>query len=474
MRPAPDPALPIVLDRGAAAPLGAQVSDALRRLVSDAVLRPGDAVPSTRALAHHLGVSRGTVVTAYDQLVAEGWLVARPGGDTRVNPLLPRVLQPAGPRPDPAPRAPRTPPPAAPAADARPVGIDLRPGRPLQDDVPGPAWRAAWRLAADAPVAVEVPPLGWPPLREAVAEHLRRMRGLACDPSRVVVTGGGREGLGLLLAATGVRTVGVEDPGFPSLRRVLDRAGVAACSLPADALGLVTDALPEVNPPEAVIVTPSHQYPLGGTLPINRRLALLAWAARHGVRVIEDDYDSELRYTSEPLPALTALDADRVALLGTFSKTLTPALATGFVVLPPDLLDATASVRRDLGQPVSLVAQRALAAYLSSGALARHTQRMRRVYRRRRDRVVAALADLPGARVTPMDGGLHAVVRLDRAEGPAIEALARRGVAVASLAEYWASGPTSALHGLVLGFGGVSDADLAAGLAAVREVLAPG
>lgn len=462
MRPTPEGVLPIVLDRAGGVPLARQLADALRRLATDAVLRPEDPVPSTRALARHLAVSRGTVVTAYDQLLAEGWLVARPGGATRVNPLLPQSLPPAAASAE-----------AGPTAGGAPaVRIDLRPGRPLQDDVPGPAWRAAWRAAADAPVAVDVPPLGWPATRAAIAEHLRRVRGVACDPARVAITGGGREGLALLLAATGVRTVGVEDPGYPSLRRVLARSGVAACSLPADERGLVTAALPEVNPPEAVVVTPSHQYPLGGSLPVDRRLALLAWAGRHGVRVVEDDYDSELRYTSEPLPALVALDADRVSLLGTFSKTLTPALATGFLVLPADLVDRVAQVRRDLGQPVSLVVQRALAAYLDSGALARHTQRMRRVYRRRRDQVVSALAGVPGARVNPMDGGLHAVVELDADEAPVIASLARRGVAVASLADYWAFGSAHGRRGLVFGFGGVSDAALAEGLSAIRAALA--
>lgn len=460
MRQAAEVALPIVLDRDGGVPLPNQIAEAIRRFAAKAVLRPGDVVASTRALAVHLGVSRGTVVAAYDQLLAEGWLVASPGGATTVNPLLPRVWTPAT-----APSSGRS------APSAASLRIDLRPGLPLVDDVPGPVWRAVWRMAADAPVDVHVPPLGWLPLRAAVTEHLRRMRGVVCSPERVAVTAGGREGLALLLLATGAASVGVENPGYPSLRRVLSRHGVAARSLPTDDRGLVTATLPESDPPDAVIVTPSHQYPLGGTLPIDRRLALLAWAGRHGVRVIEDDYDSELRYTSEPLPALASLDADRVALLGTFSKTLTPALATGFVVLPPDLMDAVAAVRHDLGQPVGLVTQRAVAAYLQSGALARHTQRMRRIYRRRRDLVVATLTGLPGVRVNPMDGGLHAVVQLDRDETPVVEALAARGVAVASLGDYWAFDPAGARAGFVFGFGGVSQDELVEGLAVIRDAL---
>ena len=460
MRQVPEVALPIVLDRTTGGPLPNQIADSIRRLATAGVLRSGEAVPSSRALARHLGVSRGTVIVAYDQLLAEGWLVAVPGAATSINPQLPRSW---------------ISPPAVDAGSAsqleEPPRLDLRPGRPLQDAVAGPSWRAAWRVAAAAPVGVGVPPLGWLPLRAAVVEHLRRLRGFSCEPDRVAVTAGGREGLGLLLYASGAKDVGVEDPGFPSLRRVLHRHNVGVRSLSTDDRGLVTSLLPETEPPDAVIVTPAHQYPLGGTLHIDRRLALLSWARRHGVLVIEDDYDSELRYASEPLPALASLDADRVALLGTFSKTLTPALATGFVVLPRRLVGAVESVRGDLGQPVSLVTQRAVAAYLASGALVRHTQRMRRVYRRRRNHVVDALAGLPGVRVSPMDGGLHAVVQFDLDERPVINALRAQGLAVASLAEYWASEPPGAQRGFVFGFGGVCDDDLAEGLFTIRATL---
>ena len=460
MRQVPEAALPIVLDRTTGGPLPNQIADSIRRLATAGVLRSGEAVPSSRALARHLGVSRGTVIVAYDQLLAEGWLVAVPGAATSINPQLPRSW---------------ISPPAVDAGSAsqleEPPRLDLRPGRPLQDAVAGPSWRAAWRVAAAAPVGVGVPPLGWLPLRAAVVEHLRRVRGFNCESDRVAVTAGGREGLGLLLYASGAKDVGVEDPGFPSLRRVLHRHNVGVRSLSTDDRGLVTSLLPETEPPDAVIVTPAHQYPLGGTLHIDRRLALLSWARRHGVLVIEDDYDSELRYASEPLPALASLDADRVALLGTFSKTLTPALATGFVVLPRRLVGAVESVRGDLGQPVSLVTQRAVAAYLASGALVRHTQRMRRVYRRRRNHVVDALAGLPGVRVSPMDGGLHAVVQFDLDERPVINALRAQGLAVASLAEYWASEPPGAQRGFVFGFGGVCDDDLAEGLFTIRATL---
>jgi GntR family transcriptional regulator/MocR family aminotransferase len=227
--------------------------------------------------------------------------------------------------------------------------------------------------------------------------------------------------------------------------------------------------------PDLLLVTPSHQYPLGGSLPIDRRQALLEWARRNRVVVVEDDYDSELRYTSQPLPPLAALDdpdQGNVVLLGTLSKTLTPSLAMGFLAVPARLVASVDAVRRDLGQPVGLVAQRAMAAYLDAGALRLHTQRMRNRYRRRRGQVVAALAGLPGASIYPMDGGLHAVVQAERPETDLVEALAARGVQVSPLSEYWSTNSTRS--GIVFGFGAIAEQDLATALATIAaEVVGP-
>lgn len=454
MRTAREVVLPLTLDRGSADPLPAQLSRGFRELLAAGILTPGDPLPATRALAEHLGVSRGTVVAAYEQLLAEGWFVASGGRDTRVNPKL-RAVRPAQAFVAPAPESP----------SCTPDLIDLRPGRPHQASIAGAEWRSAWRRAADESLDVPELLLGWPPLRTAIAEHLRRMRALVRDPGHIAITAGGREGLALLLKAAGIRSVGVEDPGFPSLRRVIEAAGAEVRSLPTDERGLVTDSLPE-DPPDMVLVTPSHQYPLGGSLPIDRRQQLLDWAGRHGVWVVEDDYDSELRYTSEPLPALTAMDVDgRVALLGTFSKTLTPALATGFVVLPHGLVPEVTRIRAELGMPVSLVTQRALAYFLDSGALSRHTQRMRQIYRRRRRVVVDAFRDVPGIAVHPMDGGLHAVIEFDGDEAAVVDRLAALGVGVGRLSAYWSG--ADGRSGLVFGFGAVDDAELRRGLAAI-------
>lgn len=467
MRTAAEVRLAVRLDRAASDPLPVQLADQVRAAVAAGVLVPGEALPSSRALAGHLGVARGTVVQAYDQLLAEGYLAASGGRGTVVHPGLARVGVPVASGTAAA----------APAPDPEPL-IDLRPGRPSTDRLTTPAWRAAWREAAiDALDAPHDAAGSWA-LRLQLADHLRRMRGAIRPVGAIVVTSGAREGLRLLLEALPAGPVGVEDPGYPTLRQVPARLGREVVGLPVDAHGLVTDALPEDGVPGVVVVTPSHQYPLGGSLPVDRRLALLAWARRHGVHVVEDDFDAELRYSSQPLPALAALDdaADpRVVTLGTFARTLTPALGVGYLAAPGPVAGRLAAVRAELGQPASLIVQEALARYLACGELRRHVQRMRRVYRGRRARVREALDGLHGVRVHPMDGGLHAVVATDAPEDAVVAAVLDAGVRVDALSTYWASGtPGPTPQGLVLGIGGTTDAEFAAGLAAVSRAVAPG
>ncbi|WP_297105219.1 MocR-like pyridoxine biosynthesis transcription factor PdxR [Tessaracoccus sp.] len=474
MRSTPEIALPLLLDRGPGeGSLPARIAAEFRRLIGETVLAPGDVVPSSRALAAHLGVSRGSVVAAYDQLLAEGYLSATVGRSTVVNPHLRRV--------HPALRAVSVRPLRdGPTTSGAPATLDLRPGQPWAADVVGAAWKAAWREASAARVDGTVPAMGLPKLRSAWAEHLRRMRAVLRDPAQIAVSGGGREGFALLLLALGEGNpsrlrVGVEEPGYPSLRRVPTRFGATVVPVPVDERGLRVEDLPAgSDAPDLLIVTPSHQYPLGGSLPVDRRQMLLDWARRHRVVVVEDDYDSELRYTSDPLPALAALDDPvdgRVVLLGTLAKILTPALATGFLALPAWLVPAVAEARAELGQPVGLVAQRAVAEYLDSGALRLHTQRVRNRYRRRRAQVVAALSGVPGLRVSPMDGGLHAVVETRRSEADVVAELAARGVTVSPLSEYWSGAGSS---GIVFGFGAVSEAELAHGLNLIAAISTSG
>ncbi len=462
MRTAPEIALPLEL-RGEG-PLPVRLATELRRLVGETVLAPGEALPSTRALAAHLGISRGSVVAAYDQLIAEGYLQAAAGRSTVVNPQLRRT----------------PPPPVRPAAGepaAPPIRLDLRPGRPGTADVAGPAWRAAWRQASLGPADTAVPPLGLPALRDIWADQLRRTRAVVRDPGQLAVTGGGREGLALLLLAlqrtrAGSLRVGVEEPGYPSLRKVPAWLGASVLPLRVDEQGLRVAELPTgAAAPDVLVVTPSHQYPLGGSLPVDRRQALLEWAREHRVVVVEDDYDSELRYTSQPLPALAALDdpvEGRAVLLGTLSQTLTPTLGIGYLALPGWLVTAVTDARRELGLPVGLVTQRAMAHYLASGALRLHTRRMLHRYRRRRAQVVAALSAVPGVRVHPMDGGLHAVVESSRPEAEVVARLAASGVRVAPLSQYWSQAGNP---GIVFGFGAVGEPELAHALELIARAM---
>ncbi len=481
--------LPITVDRKTDTPLPAQIAASLREAIDQHTLRPGEAVPASRELGHRLGVARGVVVAAYEQLIAEGYLSAGHGRGTRVHPELQRAQHAISPSTIEGSAVPRAPKPsgtdalsdkphlAAEPASPRP----LLPGLPDTSAIETPAWRAAWRSAATK-AHLEAPDLGDPALRKEIAEHLRRMRGTTRPPEDVIVTAGAREGLSLLLSALGSTrgrglNIGVEDPGYPSLRRVAIRHGAQIVPLPVDAEGLVTAELPD-NTLDAVLVTPSHQYPLGGSLPLTRRRELLDWAGRTGSIIIEDDYDSELRHSGSPLPTLAALD-DRntgsVALLGTFSKTVSQALSAGFLLVPKNLRESIEPARHDLGGPVSAVVQAALAEYLESGELRRHTARMRRRYAARRELVVERLFAAQGIRVRPMSGGLHAVIEILRgsAEAEALVLSRSAHLGPVPLSAYWHGLDSGGERfGLVIGTGGsIEEQHFDAALRELRRVL---
>lgn len=482
--------LPIALDRRSEASLPVQLAAALREAIDGGALRPGEALPATRGLAARLGVARGVVVAAYEQLTAEGYLLSGHGRGTAVHPELGAVRGRTAAASSPAPArgavagAPAPAPQRGSADPPQPAG-PLAVGVPDTSAVDTPAWRAAWRRAATR-AHLEAPELGDPRLREEIAEHLRRMRGTQRAAEDVIVTAGARDGLHLLLTSLAARrggglAIGVEDPGYPSLRRVAARHSAEIVALPVDAEGLDPRRLPERGL-DAVIVTPSHQYPLGGSLPLARRRELLAWAAGASAVIVEDDYDSELRYAGSPLPALAALDdpvTGSVALLGTFSKTVSPALSAGYLLAPAALRAVIEPVRHELGGPVSAVVQAALAEYLAGGELRRHTARMRRRYAARRELVMARLGGIPGVRVRPMSGGLHAVLELGSdaraaaAEREVCAATAEQGLGAVALSGYWQrrGKVEGERFGLVVGTGGPDAAAFERALDALRAIL---
>src|SRR5918999_2602281 len=315
------------VDRGGG-PLRAQLEDQLRDAVRAGRLGPGAALPSSRALARELSVSRGVVVEVYAQLAAEGYLVARQGAPTRVS-------EAASPGPG-----------ATPAAAAeRPPRYDFRTGRPDISMFPRGAWLASLRRALrDAPDARldYGDPRGAPELRGALARYLGRVRGVACDPERVVVTSGMAQGMALFaraLTAGGARRIAMEDPSSAPGRAQLAANGLEIVPIPVDEDGLRTQTLGAVEV-GAVMITPAHQFPLGVVLAPARRAALLDWAAHTGAVVLEDDYDAEYRYDRQPVGAVQGLAPELVAYAGSTSKTLAPGLRLGWLVVPDHLLDA--------------------------------------------------------------------------------------------------------------------------------------
>ncbi|MFJ3137514.1 PLP-dependent aminotransferase family protein [Streptomyces sp. NPDC086843] len=400
------------------------LTDALREAVRSGRLAPDTRLPSSRSLAADLGIARNTVADAYADLVAEGWLTARQGSGTRV------AARPvAGPRtPAPAPR--RTP--------GR-LPYSLTPGVPDLASFPRTEWvRATRRALAAAPHDAfgYGDPRGRPELREALAGYLARVRGVRADPEHMVVCSGFAHGLQLLsevLRARGARTLAVESYGLDVHWDLAARAGLETVPLARDALGTRAQ---DPGDADAVLLSPAHQFPLGGALHPERRAAVVEWARRTGGLILEDDYDGEFRYDRQPVGALQDLDPGRVVYLGTASKSLAPGLRLGWMVVPPWLLPDV--LTHGGGRSVGVVDQLTLAEFLTSGAYDRQVRAARLRYRRRRDALVRALAErAPHVRVTGVAAGLHAVLRLPPGTERSVEQAATwQGLAVKGLGRF--------------------------------------
>lgn len=448
--------LPLVIDRTAGLSLHLQVAEQVRAAVGDGRLQAGHRLPSTRDLARQLGVSRAVAQSAYDQLQAEGWIEGRTGAGTFVTDVAP--LRPAERRRK-----------AAHATPEREL-LTLRPGIPFIDPTPDPGWRRAWReVSAQSPPRGYDDAAGLPALRVALAEHVGRVRGIACGPENILVTNGTVHGLRLLLAVTrrpGDR-IAIEDPGYQNAVTAAHDHGLAIVDVPVDRDGLQVSALTDEL--DAVYVTPSHQYPLGGRLPVARRNELIRWARRTGAMLIEDDYDSEFRFDVAPLPALAQLDLDRVVHLGTLSKTLSPALRLGWLVASDTTVDRLAIFRANSGDWPGWPMQAALLAMLRDGYLDQAIRKHRRRYAERRTHTCSVLA--PYGRVIGQDAGLHITLLLpDQLDDRLVSARAyEAGVAVAPLADYRRSIPGP--PGLVIGYATPTAEDLHKALLILTEVL---
>ncbi|HTN78235.1 MAG TPA: PLP-dependent aminotransferase family protein [Acidimicrobiales bacterium] len=379
----------------------AGLEDALRRAVTSGQLAAGARLPSTRALSKELGCARATVVAAYEQLIAEGFLVAAHGAGTRIAsvPISPQ------PRPDVG-------------ARGTTYLADFRPGEPARSSFPRAQWGSSIRRAlagATDDLFGYGDPRGVPQLRAALATYLGRARAVVADPDQIVIFSGFANALVVLtdtLRDLGRTTIAIEDPALPIHPHLCTRAGMTVERVIVDAHGVQVDALARTSA-DAVLVTPAHQYPLGVALAPSRRTALVGWARATDGWIIEDDYDGEFRYDRQPIGAMQGLDPDRVVYGGTASKTLAAGVHLAWLVLPRRLVEPVVETVR-WREGVSAIEQAALADFIATGRLDRHLRQMRAVYRRRRDALVAVLqAHAPWMEMTGISAGLHGTVELD-------------------------------------------------------------
>lgn len=431
--------LAVTLESRAAAPLHRQLYAELRRLILAGQLSPGARLPSTRALAASLNVSRTTVTQSYDQLISEGYLQTVIGSGTRVSEQLPDELLMTAPVKS-ATRQPRakkrnvrlssygenlldSAPMEPPETD---TPIHFKGGRPALDEFPLRLWRRLmmrhYRAANARTLDYADSAQGYEPLRVAIAEYLSRSRAVFCNASQVVIVNGSQQALDLLTQVLIDRgdTVALENPGYLGARRAFLAQGAQLLAVPVDDSGIVVERLSAKTAtgkaaPKLVYVTPSHQFPTGSVLSLSRRLELLAWAEQTDALIIEDDYDTEFRYRGRPLPALQGLaPSDAVIYVQTFSKILFPALRVGYMVVPEHLTAVFTRAKWLADRQTPTLEQRVLADFLNEGHLERHLRRMRTLYDGRRQALVRGLRHHFGDRVEILgdNAGMHLMVRL--------------------------------------------------------------
>jgi GntR family transcriptional regulator / MocR family aminotransferase len=454
------PEVLIRLHRGGRTTLGAQLQSELRDAIRSGRLGPGDRLPSSRAMASELDLSRGLVQSCYEQLEAEGYLTARPGSGTRVAqnaavPVLPPPAPEVGPQPE----------------------ISFTPGIPDLASYPVREW--LWALgeagrAASPTLAGYHDPRGSAELRRVVAGYLSRVRGARAQEENVVICSGFTQGAALalaVLAARGARRIGVEDPGHPDIGDIVTRAGLEPVAIGMDAEGIDVAAL-AASGVDAAVLTPAHQTPTGVVLSSRRRSALVEWASGGHV-LIEDDYDAEFRYDRTPIGSLQGLIPHQVVSIGSVSKSLAPSLRLGWMLCPPDLTGAVAAEKQlaDRGSP--LLDQLALARLMASGRFDRHLRRMRSVYAGRRAALDEAMAaHAPTVPVGGLAAGFHVLVMLPPAvaEAEVVATAARRSIGLQGLSRYRLDG-TDDPPGIVLGFGNLTDAEIRSGVPRIADLL---
>jgi GntR family transcriptional regulator/MocR family aminotransferase len=478
----------VALDRSAERSLQAQLYHGIRDDILAGRLAPGTRLPATRQVASDFGVARNTVVAAFAQLTREGYLVGRVGAGTQVAELPPEALLAVGSAPPRRGTAGRTPRLARRAAAwlaaKRPTPDPLRrafqPGLPETAGFPHAVWARLVQRHARRPARGTLGYAhfaGLPALRAAISRYLGSARGVDCDPAQVFVVAGTQAGLDLIarLLLDPGDAAWVEEPGYLGARGALLGAGARLVPVPVDAEGIDVAAGRRLAPrARLVYTTPSHQHPLGMTMSLARRLALLEWAAGAGAWIVEDDYDSEYRYRGRPIAAMQGLDGGgRVVYLGSFSKTLLPALRGGFVVVPPALMDPMAQALRNTGHSMPTLMQAALADFITQGHFATHVRRMRGLYAARQAALLGAIARHADGRlvVEPEEAGMQLAARFPSARDDREVAAraAAAGVVAAPLSIYYLGRPRC--RGLLLGYAGVPEREIGPAVQVLAGVL---
>ncbi len=477
------------LQKDSPLPLYWQVYRQLRAAILRGDLPPGSQLPASRQLARQHQIARVTVVQAYEQLGAEGYVVSRVGAGT----FVADGVVPTGQRPDEAAFRPAFSPwgkrvqQAAgddPQPQSRPP-IDFGFGRSFPHIFPYDIWRrllARYLSTDDVMLSRYGSVAGFYPLRQALADYLGRLRGVRCTPEQVVIVSGAQQALDILarLLLTSQDEALVETPGYTAAFALLRTHGAKLSAVPVDDHGLPVEKIPARSRARLIFVTPSNQFPSGGTMPLPRRLALLQWARAHNALIVEDDYDGELRYDGRPLAALQGLDEDgRVVYLGTFSKVLFPALRLSYVVLPAALVAPFVRAKALVDRGAPTLTQAAVSDFLTEGHFERHLRHLRQAYGQRRQVLIQSLEIyLPGQfHYSNEAAGLHVMLYLNPQidEAELVRKAAAAGVGVYPGAPYHLQSP--APPSILLGFSGLTEAEVARGihqLAAVFEAITKG
>lgn len=467
--------------------------EALRVAIVQGRLRPATRIPSTRRLAQEYGVARGTVTTAYEQLIAEGYLTANVGAGTYVNATLPEELL--------GQRVPNA------GCDSK-VGISTKQNQRAQPRLATPCdsgslstCRAGRAFVAHQPALDLFPkrlwarlmaaqfqsvapnqlgegcPFGYPPLREAIAEYVGSARGIACRAEQVVVVSGLQPALGMVARVILERgdSVWMEDPGYPAARNLLRNAGAEICAVPVDDKGLCVDFGERYYPSSRLAyITPAHQAPLGSVMSLTRRLKILDWARRANAWIFEDDYDGEYRYRGSPVPSLCALDQHECVIhFGSFSKTLFPGLRLGYLVVPARLLQLFADIRSSTERFPSIIHQLALSEFIARGHYARHLRRMRTIYAKRH----ALLATYVGERLAdelslidaPAGLDVGAWIKTGVDEATLIARARAQNVTLSGLRDYAID--RAMPPGVLIGFASSAEREIARGVDVLRACL---